>query len=181
MSKGNLSDLPGVGDKTLEKMKESGYDNLMSIAASSGGELSAATGIGIETANKIIAGARQKLKMGFETAGEVLKKGGVLLSGFLNPVVNLFDWELAESTGKLHVKYKIPYADVTDLDKSEKQKRIKNGEPMEYSHTLYDQIGGQIDAGFIITGFYEDRQPPEDKDPVAPYMATCIAIRAVKP
>jgi len=73
MSK-DLSDLPGVGEKTLEKMKESGYDNLMGIAAASAGELSAATGIGVETANKIIAAARQKLKMGFETASKVMKK-----------------------------------------------------------------------------------------------------------
>ncbi len=75
MSK-DLSDLPGVGEKTLEKMKESGYDNLMGIAAASAGELSAATGIGVETANKIIAAARQKLKMGFETASKVMKKRG---------------------------------------------------------------------------------------------------------
>jgi DNA repair protein RadA len=73
MSKG-IADLPGVGDKTFEKMKESGYDNLMGIAASSAGELSAATGLGVETANKIIAAARQKLEMGFESAKDVLEK-----------------------------------------------------------------------------------------------------------
>jgi len=73
MSK-ELSDLSGVGEKTLEKLKESGYDNLMSIAAASSGELSAATGVGNETAAKIIASARQMLKMGFETADDVLKR-----------------------------------------------------------------------------------------------------------
>lgn len=69
-----IESLPGVGGKTLEKLKESGYDNLMSIAAASAGELSASTGVGVETASKIIAGARQKLKMGFETASEAMKK-----------------------------------------------------------------------------------------------------------
>jgi len=73
MSK-DVADLPGVGGKTMEKMKESGYDNLMSIAASSAGELSAAAGIGVETANKIIAAARQKLDMGFETARSFMEK-----------------------------------------------------------------------------------------------------------
>jgi hypothetical protein len=24
-------------------------------------------------------------------------------------------------------------------------------------HTLEDQIGGQLDAGFVLTGFFEDR------------------------
>jgi len=72
----DISGLPGVGDKTLEKLKESGYDNLMGIAAASAGEISAATGIGVESASKIIVSARQKLKMGFEPASEVLKKRG---------------------------------------------------------------------------------------------------------
>jgi len=70
-----IENLPGIGEKTLEKFIEAGYDNLMSIAAASAGELTAATGIGVETANKIIAAARQKLKMGFETAKDVLKRG----------------------------------------------------------------------------------------------------------
>lgn len=70
----SIEELPGVGDKTFEKMKEAGYDNMMSIAAASAGELSAATGIGVETANKIIAAARQKLEMGFESAKSVLEK-----------------------------------------------------------------------------------------------------------
>jgi hypothetical protein len=117
----------------------------------------------------------------WQEAFRVLDTGGVLLSGFLNPAVYLFDWELAESTGELRVKYKIPYADITDLDKSIIKERLENKEPMEFSHTLDDQIGGQINAGFAITGFYEDRQSPEDQDPVAAYMATCIATRAVKP
>jgi SAM-dependent methyltransferase len=117
----------------------------------------------------------------WKEAFRVLRKDGLLLAGFINPAVYLFDWELALSTGKLEVKYKLPYADETDLTGKEKQKRLEKNEPMEFSHTLEDQIGGQIEAGFIITGFYEDRQSAEDKDPVAPYMATCVATRAVKP
>ena len=70
----NIEELNGVGGKTAEKLKECGYDNLMTIAAASAGDLSAATGIGVETASKIIASARQKLKMGFETAADVMKK-----------------------------------------------------------------------------------------------------------
>ncbi|MGI2335440.1 MAG: class I SAM-dependent methyltransferase [Dehalogenimonas sp.] len=110
----------------------------------------------------------------------VLRDGGVLLSGFMNPSVFLFDWRLAENTGELRVKYPLPYSDENDLEESEKQDKIKNGEPFDFSHTLNDQIGGQIKAGFVIDGFYEDRSSPEDNDPLEPYMATCIATRAVK-
>ena len=56
-----IEDLPGVGEKIAEKKKESGYTDLMSIAASSGGELSTAVGIGEDTANKIINAARERL------------------------------------------------------------------------------------------------------------------------
>lgn len=114
-------------------------------------------------------------------AFRVLRPGGVLLAGFMNPAVYLFDWQLAESSGELRVKYKLPYADTTDLEDAEKQRKLDQGEPFDFSHTLDDQIGGQIDAGFVITGFYEDRNPPEDNDPLAPYMATCLATRAIKP
>jgi len=37
--------------------------------------------------------------------------------------------------------------------KHQKQKRIADSEPMEFSHTFDTQIGGQIAAGFVITGF----------------------------
>jgi DNA repair protein RadA len=69
-----ISKIPGVGEKTAEKLKESGYDDMMAIAAASRGELMTAAGVGEETANKIIAAARDSLRMGFEPATEVLKK-----------------------------------------------------------------------------------------------------------
>ena len=69
-----IEKLPGVGEKTLEKLKEAGYDNMMAIAASSPGTLSSDVGIGEETAAKIISAARDSMKMGFESASSVLKK-----------------------------------------------------------------------------------------------------------
>jgi DNA repair protein RadA len=73
-----ISKIPGVGEKTAEKLKESGYDDMMAIAAASTGELMTAAGIGEETASKIIAAARDSMKMGFESATEVLKKRGTV-------------------------------------------------------------------------------------------------------
>ena len=55
---------------------------------------------------------------------------------------------------------------------------IDGGEPLEFGHPLEDQIGGQIDAGFLIAGFYEDRRR---EDPIAAPMPTFIATRAIKP
>ena len=33
------------------------------------------------------------------------------------------------------------------------------GEALVFGHTLQDQIGGQLDAGFLLAGFHEVRQP----------------------
>ena len=70
----DVKNLTGVGEKTAEKMKEAGYTNFMAIAAASAGELVGSVGVGEDTANKIIASAREALSMGFETATAVLKK-----------------------------------------------------------------------------------------------------------
>ncbi len=74
MTEGSIEDVNGIGEKTADKLKEAGFTDLMSIAATSAGILSAAAGIGTDTAQKLIADARTKLKMGFEPATESLKR-----------------------------------------------------------------------------------------------------------
>jgi len=111
-------------------------------------------------------------------AFRVLRRGGVLLAGFLNPAVYIFDEDLADRTGELRVVHKLPFDAVTSLDEERLRTQIGRGEPLEFSHTLEDQIGGQIDAGFVISGFYEDRHRD---DPIAAYMPTFVATRATKP
>ncbi len=122
----------------------------------------------------------QDVRAVWTEAFRVLQRGGVLLSGFTNPAIYMFDYELADNTGVLKVKYSLPYSDEIDLAERERAMRIEDGSPFEFSHTLDDLIGGQLDAGFVITGFYEDRQNAKENEPLASYMPTCIATRAVK-
>jgi len=110
-------------------------------------------------------------------AFRVLRRGGSLLAGFLNPAVYIFDLDLVDSSGDVRVRYTLPYADVTSKSEEEVGRQIERGEPLEFSHTLEDQIGGQIEAGFVIAGFYEDRHRD---DPIAAHMPTYIATRAIK-
>ena len=70
----SIEDLPGVGEKTAEKLREAGFYDVMAIAAASPGELAAIAEIGELAANKMIATARQKLDIGFETATSLLAK-----------------------------------------------------------------------------------------------------------
>ena len=106
----------------------------------------------------------------------VLVSGGLLLSGFCNPVTYIFDQTLVDQD-TLKVRHKLPYSDLTSLAAEERQHYIADEQPLEFSHTLDDQIGGQLDAGFVITGFYEDRWPGRIIDE---YMPTFIATRARK-
>lgn len=69
-----VQDLPGVGAATAEKLLETGYNNLMSIAVATPGELIATAGVTEATARKMIQAARAKLEMGFETGTELLKR-----------------------------------------------------------------------------------------------------------
>jgi SAM-dependent methyltransferase len=110
-------------------------------------------------------------------AFRVLRPGGVLLAGFCNPALYVFDDSLAEQ-GKLVVRHAVPYSDVTSLTDEERQRYTDRDEPLVYGHTLEDQLGGQLDAGFVLTGLFEDRDPTH---PLAKFLQTFIATRAVKP
>ncbi len=69
-----VQDLPGVGAATAEKLKEAGFDTLLSIAVASAGELVDIAGVTEATARKIIQSARQNLNMGFESGLDLLEK-----------------------------------------------------------------------------------------------------------
>jgi len=69
-----LSDLPGVGPATIEKLESVGYTDLMSVAVATPGEVIDATGMAQAAAKKIIATARASLDMGFESGEDILKK-----------------------------------------------------------------------------------------------------------
>ena len=64
------------------------------------------------------------------------------------------------------------------LTPEEAAKLIADGDALEHSHTLTEQLGGQIDAGFHIVGMYEDYH---SGTAVSDYTPTYIATRALKP
>ena len=108
-------------------------------------------------------------------AFRVLRPGGTMLAGFMNPVFYLFDFDQAEK-GIMEVKYKLPYADVDHPEMRERQQA--NGWPLEYSHSLTDQLAGQTDAGFHIIGLYEDLH---SGTAISTHTPTYLATRALKP
>ncbi|MFO8051242.1 MAG: helix-hairpin-helix domain-containing protein, partial [Thermoplasmatota archaeon] len=76
----SVEDLPGVGPATAEKLKEAGYDDLMSIAVSSPSSLVEAADIGESTAVKIIAAAKKLADVGGFLTGDVIMEKRRLVS-----------------------------------------------------------------------------------------------------
>jgi SAM-dependent methyltransferase len=110
-------------------------------------------------------------------AFRVLRPGGLLLAGFMNPVQYLFD-DIALERGELRVVHRIPYSDLNSPTEEERARLVEEGRPLEFGHTLGDQIGGQLSAGFVLVGFYEDIDP---ESMLGGYIPSYIATRALKP
>jgi SAM-dependent methyltransferase len=109
----------------------------------------------------------------------VLKPKGDLLAGFMNPSLFLFDHDESVRTGKIEVKYKLPYAEPDSLDQAGLKELEESGRALEFSHSLQTQIGGQLKAGFVIADLYEDYWP--NAVPLSKFSPTSIATRATKP
>jgi ubiquinone/menaquinone biosynthesis C-methylase UbiE len=106
----------------------------------------------------------------------VLRSPGGLLAGFANPLLYMIDWEEADQTQHCEIRNSIPYADLLSLSPQMMQRYREEKKPFEFGHTLSDQIQGQIAAGFLIAGFYEDKgEALLDK-----YTDIFIATKAVK-
>ncbi len=70
-----IESLPGVGSATAEKLIDSGYTDLMSIAVESPRNLNHEAGVGESTATKIIRHAKQEIEMdGFENGTDVKER-----------------------------------------------------------------------------------------------------------
>ena len=99
----------------------------------------------------------------------ILKKDGILLAGLDNGLNYLFEEETP-----LLVTNKLPYNPL----KNEKlyEKSLNGDGSIQFSHTLEEQIDGQLKAGFMLTGLYEDT----DNAGVGEYAPNFFATRAVK-
>jgi DNA repair protein RadA len=70
-----LEDLPGVGSTIADKLRESGYTDLMELAVASPGDVAEAAEIGVTVAQKIIGEARRKADVGgFESGTALLER-----------------------------------------------------------------------------------------------------------
>lgn len=110
----------------------------------------------------------------------VLNTGGRLISSFYNPVVFIHDKDPKYHTeGIIKPKYKIPYADLRDLEQQQIADKKNNDEAFVFGHSLQDLIGGQLKAGFLIKE-YEEAFQPNPRFVIDHYMPTFMGTVAIK-
>lgn len=110
----------------------------------------------------------------------VLSPGGVLMTGFMNPDEFIFDDRALDDEGIFVVKHPLPYVEHATLSPAALAERIRNQEMFHFSHTMEAQLGGLTQAGFVLTGFYEDRRSEADGNPIRHYMPSYFVARALK-
>lgn len=90
----------------------------------------------------------EKVKPIFKECARVLKHGGVLLSGLDNGVNYLVDDDETMIVNTMPFNPLINEANRRQLEESDCG--------MQFSHTIEEQIGGQLEAGLILTHIYGD-------------------------
>lgn len=90
----------------------------------------------------------EKVKPIWKECWRILKKGGVLLAGMDNGVNYITDGE------EKRIVNHLPFNPLQDPEQMEQLRREDAG--VQFSHTLEEQIGGQLEAGFRLTDLYED-------------------------
>ena len=84
----------------------------------------------------------------FKECYRVLKSGGIFLAGLDNGINYIFD-----NDEKILVNT-LPFNPLKDENQMNQLNESDCG--VQFSHTLEEQIGGQLEAGFILTDLYED-------------------------
>ncbi|MBE5770759.1 MAG: class I SAM-dependent methyltransferase [Clostridia bacterium] len=114
----------------------------------------------------------QEVKPIFKECYRILKKGGILLSGLDNGINFIVDEETESK-----IVHSLPFDPLKNPDQMAELQKEDSG--VQFSHTMEEQIGGQLEAGLILTHLYEDTNGQgflhEHQIPAF------IATRAVKP
>lgn len=113
----------------------------------------------------------EKVEPIFQECFRVLKPGGALLGGYDIGVNYIFD----EKEERL--AHPLPFDPLKDPEVYELCMREDWG--VQFSHTLEEQLGGQLKAGFRLTDLYEDTNGEGRLHEY--HVPTFVAVRAVKP
>lgn len=80
----------------------------------------------------------------FQEVHRVLKAGGMFIMAAVNPIAYVCDYDAA--AGCYKAVNRMPYRSADHADQ---------GDWIEYGHTMDSYIGGQLQCGFVLTGYKE--------------------------
>ncbi|MGL6258925.1 class I SAM-dependent methyltransferase [Vibrio sp. WXL210] len=116
-----------------------------------------------------------ELKTLYQECFRVLKPEGCFMLAAPHPSIYLFDADLWDQ-GIFQVTNRLPFNSMDELDEDEQRQFIADKKAIEFSHTMEQIIGGQLDAGFVIDRFVEDKLD----EGLSHYMSDYFATRARK-
>ncbi|MCR1868383.1 class I SAM-dependent methyltransferase [Murimonas intestini] len=112
----------------------------------------------------------------WDECARVLRKNGVLMMAFVKEEFFMFEPDY-KNEDFLISRHSLPFNPYKDLSEQSKKKFIEEHRPFAFSHSLTEQIGGLIKAGFEITDIYEDCDGGGLFDK---YMNSYVAVRATR-
>ncbi len=112
----------------------------------------------------------------WKECARTIKTNGILMTAFVKEELFMFDPDFMNED-LLISRHSLPFNPIKDLSEEELRKKKSERKPLAFSHTLTEQIGGLIKAGFEITDIYEDC---DGGGLIDQYMNSYVAVRAVK-
>lgn len=112
----------------------------------------------------------------WQECARVIRKSGVLMMAFVKEEHFMFEPDFMNED-YLISRHSLPFNPYRDLSEESKKKYAAERRPLAFSHSLTEQIGGLIEAGFEITNIYEDCDGGGLFDK---YMNSYVAVRAIK-
>lgn len=112
----------------------------------------------------------------WKECARVIRPNGILMMAFVKEEHFMFDPDF-KNEDVLISRFSLPFNSIRDLSEEQKKEKLKEKLPFTFSHTLTEQIGGLIKAGFEITDIFEDCDGGGLYDK---YMNSYVAVRAIK-
>jgi SAM-dependent methyltransferase len=113
----------------------------------------------------------EKVEPIFKECYRILKHGGIFLAGLGNEVNYLVDED------EQSIIYSMPFNPLVNENQRKMLEDTDCG--MQFSHTLEEQIGGQLEAGLVLTNLFSDTNGEGRLHKMG--IETYIATRAIKP
>ena len=106
----------------------------------------------------------------------VLRPGGVLITAFCKEELFLFEPDFQREEALIS-RHPLPFDPLRDWTEQERQARLDKGLPLPFSHTLTEQLGGLMRAGFALTDMFEDG---DGGGLIDRWMRAYVVVRAVR-